>query len=271
MRSGDGFTATRTRHRLANLRQIATPKHARAFGLVIPDETSNLCCARPFDRIVLQMMPRTDYAAANEGGHTGFQLAFDDDVIEEALEQLELPTHLDSGAAMRVLEIESGQVFARACESLAAQSVESDPRKLAEDILAFLVKRFSEPSRVYQTRANGRRRAFRQARDYFESHLADPLTLADVCRSIGVSRRCLTHAFPESVGVSPMAYLKLIRLNRVRSALQRGGDPNRLIVDIANAAGFWHMGQFARDYRKLFGERPSATLARCSGGVSVLS
>jgi len=33
---------------------------------------------------------------------------------------------------------------------------------------------------------------------------------------------------------------------------------------VANAWGFWHMGQFARDYRRLFGELPSDTL-RCSG------
>jgi transcriptional regulator GlxA family with amidase domain len=34
------------------------------------------------------------------------------------------------------------------------------------------------------------------------------------------------------------------------------------IADAANAWGFWHMGQFAKDYRTLFGELPSQTRAR---------
>ena len=34
------------------------------------------------------------------------------------------------------------------------------------------------------------------------------------------------------------------------------------INDIAHNLGFWHMGQFAADYRKLFGELPSMTLKR---------
>ncbi|MCK5375915.1 MAG: helix-turn-helix domain-containing protein, partial [Acidobacteria bacterium] len=32
------------------------------------------------------------------------------------------------------------------------------------------------------------------------------------------------------------------------------------VTDVANNWGFWHMGQFAADYRKMFGELPSQTL-----------
>ena len=32
------------------------------------------------------------------------------------------------------------------------------------------------------------------------------------------------------------------------------------VSDVVNDWGFWHMGQFAADYRKLFGELPSETL-----------
>jgi AraC family ethanolamine operon transcriptional activator len=32
------------------------------------------------------------------------------------------------------------------------------------------------------------------------------------------------------------------------------------IQDIASHWGFWHLSQFAQDYKKLFGELPSATL-----------
>ena len=54
-----------------------------------------------------------------------------------------------------------------------------------------------------------------------------------------------------------VAYINAMRLNGARRELM-----NRLKVnEAANAWGFWHMGQFAKDYRKLFGELPSETLA----------
>ncbi|UCG61547.1 MAG: helix-turn-helix domain-containing protein [Candidatus Zixiibacteriota bacterium] len=37
------------------------------------------------------------------------------------------------------------------------------------------------------------------------------------------------------------------------------------IADVANHWGFWHMGQFSADYRRLFGELPLETLRRGNG------
>ena len=38
------------------------------------------------------------------------------------------------------------------------------------------------------------------------------------------------------------------------------GSSDTKILNIANDWGFWHMGQFAADYKSLFGELPSETL-----------
>jgi AraC family ethanolamine operon transcriptional activator len=40
------------------------------------------------------------------------------------------------------------------------------------------------------------------------------------------------------------------------------------VQDVAAAWGFWHMSQFATDYRKLFGMRPSDTLKAAIGTYS---
>jgi AraC family ethanolamine operon transcriptional activator len=34
------------------------------------------------------------------------------------------------------------------------------------------------------------------------------------------------------------------------------------IIELAGIHGFWHMGQFAADYRRIYGELPSDTLKR---------
>jgi len=52
-----------------------------------------------------------------------------------------------------------------------------------------------------------------------------------------------------------------VRLNGVRRQLGRVA-PDIPITDVANSWGYWHMGQFAADYRKHFGELPSVTRQR---------
>lgn len=88
----------------------------------------------------------------------------------------------------------------------------------------------------------------------------NPMTVQRLCKYTGVSKRTLEYAFDEQIGVSPKQFINSIRLNAVRKQL-RSGTVHK-VVDAANAWGFWHMGQFARDYRKLFGELPSATLSQ---------
>ena len=48
----------------------------------------------------------------------------------------------------------------------------------------------------------------------------------------------------------------------MRNHLSNPESPYASVQDAAAAYGFWHMSQFAVDYRELFGERPSETLKR---------
>ena len=108
--------------------------------------------------------------------------------------------------------------------------------------------------------AKQRTHAVKQALAYTTDHAAKPPTVLDICQAVGVSKRTLEYAFLEYFGVSPKSYLQAYRLNGVRKTL-RESDPGSIkIADVANRWGFWHMGQFARDYYKLFGELPSETL-----------
>jgi AraC family ethanolamine operon transcriptional activator len=85
--------------------------------------------------------------------------------------------------------------------------------------------------------------------------------VADLCRIAETSERTLYYAFIERFGIPPARFMKLFRLNRVHAALC-DAIPPASIADTANRWDFWHMGQFARDYRRLFGEAPSQTLRR---------
>ncbi len=104
-----------------------------------------------------------------------------------------------------------------------------------------------------------------RAEAYLEKHAGDPPTVADLCAAAGVSERTLEYAFRERFGLTPKAYLRAYRLNRVRTDLLRADWLATTVAGIANRWGFWHIGQFARDYRMMFGENPSATLRRHPG------
>ena len=103
-----------------------------------------------------------------------------------------------------------------------------------------------------------RSRAVETALDFIEAMLDEPLNVRDLSIATGIPARTLLRGFQERFGIGPKAYINQLRLSRVRKSLIRGA-PATKISDFANQYGFWHMGQFARDYRRLFGELPSKT------------
>jgi AraC-like DNA-binding protein len=103
-------------------------------------------------------------------------------------------------------------------------------------------------------------RLLQRALNLIRDHAAEPLTVEDIALATGMSVRALQQGFRQHVGSTPTEYLRDVRLDRVRAALQ-AGDPSTLTVtDAACRWGFTHLGRFARDYRRRFAEAPSSTL-----------
>jgi AraC-like DNA-binding protein len=94
------------------------------------------------------------------------------------------------------------------------------------------------------------------------AHNSQQLNMPALCSAIGVPERTLRLCCSEFLGMSPMRYLLLRRLNLVRSALQRADPANARVAEIARSYHFQELGRFAATYRTVFGEMPSATLRR---------
>ncbi len=101
--------------------------------------------------------------------------------------------------------------------------------------------------------------------DRVKAHVAEhgdaPVTMTELCELAHVSRRTLQYSFESILGISPLRFLRITRLNQVRRAL-RDAEGDVTVTTIATQWGFLHAGQFAHDYRQLFGECPSDTLRR---------
>lgn len=110
-----------------------------------------------------------------------------------------------------------------------------------------------------------RRLAVSRTCAYIDAHLREPLTLNDLCAIAGVRARTLEYGFHEFYDIGPTAYLRSVRLCRVRRDLLNPRSGGGSVAETARRWRFTHMGQFSRDYRILFGESPSTTLARSRG------
>lgn len=102
-------------------------------------------------------------------------------------------------------------------------------------------------------------RDVKRAIDYVEAHLASAVTLADLVEASGVPGRTLFKHFRDSKGVTPMRYVRNARFKKVREVLMRA-QPGETVTAIATGWGFSHMGRFAVEYFRHFGESPSETL-----------
>ena len=107
-----------------------------------------------------------------------------------------------------------------------------------------------------------RSRIFRRAREVIRDHPHERLNVRDLAAALSTTERTLERVFIREIGISPKKFLFGRRMYGAHRQLWRSTSSETSVADIANAWGFWHMGQFAKDYRRLFGELPSETLSR---------
>jgi AraC-like DNA-binding protein len=96
--------------------------------------------------------------------------------------------------------------------------------------------------------------------DYMYAHLDGGLTLTDLEVFSGLSARSLQMAFKKQLGCTPMHWLTEQKLYAVRAKLENA-DAFESVTSLA-VAYFPNLGDFARYYKRQFGELPSQTLAR---------
>jgi len=102
----------------------------------------------------------------------------------------------------------------------------------------------------------------RAAVEYIHAHAAEPVTIVDLSEAAGLSVRSVQESFRRVFDVSPLTYLRQVRLDRVREELLEAGPQAGAVGDIARRWGFAHLGRFSASYAERFGEYPKQTLRR---------
>lgn len=99
--------------------------------------------------------------------------------------------------------------------------------------------------------------ALQRARRWILDHLHEDLDLRQIAAAAAVSTRTLHNLFRKETAMTPMEYVRALRIEQVWLALRGSGSES--VTDLAVAFGFTNPGRFARQYRAQIGELPSAT------------
>ena len=151
------------------------------------------------------------------------------------------------------------ELLETSAEQLGSQQV---ARGLKHTLLERVVEaaRDARPEPAQTFTASVRQGIVQRARDYALSRPDEPVTVVELCGALKVSRRTLQTCFNDMLGLSPHQYLRTLRLNGMRRDLRNAPSGLVSVQEIAARWGFWHLSSCAADYRRLFGELPSATL-----------
>ncbi|MCJ1712913.1 AraC family transcriptional regulator [Curtobacterium sp. VKM Ac-2922] len=98
--------------------------------------------------------------------------------------------------------------------------------------------------------------------EHVHAHVREPVSVAELSAVSGLSVRSVQESFARVLGVSPLTYVREVRLDRVRQELLELDPRDVTVGDVARRWGFAHLGRFSAVYLDRFGEYPKQTLRR---------
>ncbi len=214
-----------------------------------------------------------DLQAVSPPGFTVYTLSFSEERLTSVAEELGYPEVMrlvdgpprafaTRAQELRALRGSLSRLLGIAPNANCAGGKRTESEALAFEIPAELIRILAtHRSEIPRPPSRVRDLVRDRALSFIDANVTEALTVRDLCRACECGERTIEYAFREHFGLAPKAYLRTVRLNAARHALRRAAPPTK-VADLANAYGFWHMGQFAADYRKQFGELPSETLAK---------
>jgi AraC family ethanolamine operon transcriptional activator len=279
---GESWSLAKARFDRPAYQQGVSVPGMRTFAILDPSAPAADWCGRPFTSDTLVVFAKNgEFRSISPPGFDVYTLSFTDEQLAAACERLGIPDvanrlatsdstlQLDRGLS-GVLRYLVNVALKALCFSGRQDSAWAVSDHFRDEISEHLVLLLAGGSPLVRTPSQrGRTLAVNCALEVIEAGLEDGVSVREVAEAANMSRRTLEYAFRDRFGISPKAFINAQRLIRVRRDL-RARSAEVPITDIANRWGFWHMGQFACDFQRQFGELPSESTLRdrCYAGPS---
>ena len=247
------------------------PAGFTSIGLPFGECHLNWASRDSLDAVLVDFNGANGFEGASGSGFHGITLSISNELLSRNARSMGLNSPPILGSAQAILRSRKEQKLdqLRRYLRLICQRVSTQPQP--EDIewalfqlenevpiqyLTALLE-LQQPSDTAPLRA--RQKGLSKAIEFIDENAYDNPGIPDICAACCLSWRSLDRAFKECFGIGPKRYLLQFRLIRVRQMLKNAPETAK-VSDIANAWGFWHMGDFAQKYRRFFGINPAQQL-----------
>ena len=243
-----------------------------SFGLLEPNTTEAFVQGKSAPPGALIAFPRQDEAhGVSTAGFHGNGIHFKETYLE-AISETVLRVPLRRLVSTARLYMMTGQLLNRLrgelykWRQIAISDLQTSAAMIAhrEEALAIAVLNgISHSTEVQETPFLNTDRVVKRVLDYVHNEPSEEITAVRMCQLADCSQRWLEHSFKKRFGITPKKYVKYLRLSRLRhDLLHPAQTEGPTVIELASAYGFWHRGQLASDYRKVYGELPSETLKK---------
>ncbi|SDX93501.1 transcriptional regulator, AraC family [Allgaiera indica] len=88
--------------------------------------------------------------------------------------------------------------------------------------------------------------------DYLATHLNEQVTIDDMADHVGMSRAVFHRRFKEATTMSPIQFVKSMRLNNAAMKIAEGKTVSEAAWDV----GYQSSSQFSREFKRMYGQSP---------------
>ncbi|WP_054955542.1 AraC family transcriptional regulator [Paenibacillus dakarensis] len=106
-------------------------------------------------------------------------------------------------------------------------------------------------------------RTVKQMINYMSSQYAHPVSIEQMCASLGYNRAYLSRIFKKETGVSPVTYLLKLRIDQAKRLLRE--RPELSVEQVAASVGLTDPLYFSRQFKRFCGQSPSSYRRDISG------
>jgi len=238
-----------------------TEKGLMVFGILAKN-----CTLYWFDKKIgsdtLVIFPKeNNYEVISDSNHDAYVLSINKNIFFDVMKKAGIKKDekiFNNKAQLLVLNKEFSSRFINLLEYYLNTNL-NNPKKnsaLIESITLSLVEYFGKAKlKKVPIKLNKKDLAIKKAVKLIDKQVDNLFSIPQICALVGVSESTLLIAFKEKYQVSPSDYIKAFRLNKVKQEIYN--TKTITISEIAGKYHFWHMGQFAKDFKKQFGILPS--------------
>jgi AraC family ethanolamine operon transcriptional activator len=235
---------------------VRVPDGVRWDGHAVSQDTAILC------------PPRSESFVFHPGGT---ELAVVSAGLEVAAELVEgVSEKLGLSSACRVVRpfpsdlgsLASNVAALRTAAEFRPDAISSEVARRADGFVKHGLRRCLLGAVAGEAVREGRSRSsiVRRVEEFFRDHVDESVSMTRLSSIAGVSERSLRNAFYRVCATSPKKYLRIWQLHQVRRSLRSAPGGPSAVTSVATQHGFYELGRFAGEYRKMFGEAPSETL-----------